>query len=625
MRIGIFVGDIYQKYESIVIRTMEKYALSHGITLDIFGSFAIPDNNVLHAEGEKSILYLPKLEDLDGIIAMGDTMERFGMNKEMAKHLNRAAKCPIVSLRAREKGWYNILADNENAMYEMTRHFIEKHHFRNICFVTGRMTMEDAKERLAGYKKAMAEAGIKVTENMVYYGDYWNEHGREIVDFFLNRKEGMPSAIICSNDYMALSVCDELKKRGIKIPEEICVSGFDNLEEGQMYDPSLTSVSVPFEEMAERALETAVSLAKGETIEKEQYFYGKNQYRQSCGCKEHTEQISPTLLKEENAKIHCLAKECIYMSTDFESALNEKECLEWAADYVKKLDVKNCFICLNQTQEKKIHEETEHERKKKICLRHYMDGDGRSVFVNIPFSRSLLLPKRYLPILNDNVNLFIPLHCKNEIYGYFIFQMEDKKGYAVDERFEFFCMNMGNSLKKVYMYCELFSAKDVMQLYLKDPLTNIYNRRGFERKLVEICEFSKNRDKTIAVVSIDMDGLKYINDTFGHMTGDESLICFSKCLTSVLDKGEFCARMGGDEFFAVLIMDDADREKRFKRQLSERIKKENRLIKEDYVLDASVGICVVEDPSSIMEYLHMADQRMYENKRMKKKKQDITK
>lgn len=620
MKIGVFIGDIYQKYETIAIKAMEKYALAHGITLYVFGSFATPGENVLHAEGEKSILYLPSLEELDGLVAMGDTMGQFGMEQELRKRLKKEAACPIVSLRAKEKEWHNVLIDNEKAMYEMTRHFIEEHHFKDICFVTGIMSMADAKERLAGYQRAMEEAGITVTEEMVYYGDYWRRQGAKIVDFFADRKEGLPSAIICSNDYMAISVCDELKKRNIRIPEGVCVSGFDNLDEGIIYEPPLTGVEVPFEKMAERALKTAVALAKGENVEQYQYLFTQNHYRQSCGCENCKDTHLMDEYKKENEKFRYLAKECIYMSTDFESALNEQECLKWAGNYIQGFEVEKCFICL-YAQEKELGDDVWEEAERSVSLRYYMNEEGKSIYPDIPFSEKLLLPEEYLPLLDKKTNIFIPLHCKNEVYGYFIFQMQEGKDRYIDERFEFLCMNMGNALKKVYMYYELFSVKDIMQLYLKDPLTNIYNRRGFERKLSEIYKCAGKNNQKVAMVSIDMDGLKYINDTFGHAKGDESLICFSRCLTSVLDKGEFCARMGGDEFQAVLILDEPARAQRFERQLAERIRQENSHVKEDYAIDASVGICPVEKEASIMEYIHIADQRMYENKRMKKSKQ----
>ncbi len=616
MRIGIFIGDINQTYSSIIIKEMEAYARDHHITLYIFGSFSMPGKNILYAEGEKSILYLPKLKELDGMIIAGDTMGRFGMEQELRERLNREAECPIVSIRAKEEGYYNVLIDNVTAMYDMTNHFIKDHGFRDICFVTGRMTMEDAERRLEGYKKAMAEAEIPVTEQMIFYGNYWKDQSADIVDYFTEGREKMPSAIICSNDYMALAVCEELHRRGIRVPEDICISGFDDLEEGRMYQPDLSSVHIPFEKMARQALETAVALARGNTADQCRLIHGENRYRHSCGCGRDSVS-SNNRFRSRNTKFRYMAKECIYMSADFESALNERECLEWIGHYIREFDLENCFICLKQGDGSGQREPVKTVWGEPVSLKHYLDEEGNSVFVDIPFPEKQLLPTQHLSLLENKVNIFVPIHWKNEVYGYFIFQMKTGENSIMDEKYEFFCMNVGNTLKRIYMYDELFSVHDIMQMCIKDPLTNIYNRRGFERKLMEVCDVVKRKGKRIAMVSIDMDGLKYINDHFGHLKGDESLVTLSRCLCAVLEKGEFCARMGGDEFAAVLLLNEPGRIERFQNQLQDRLSLENKRIKEHYTIDASIGICEAENNDSIMEYIQLADKKMYENKRRK--------
>lgn len=620
MKIGVFLGDIYQKYQSIITKTLEKYAAEWGITLYIFGAFATPANNILYEEGKKSILYLPDLTKLDGIITAGDTLGHLGMEQELYELLEKEAGCPVVSLRTKTNAYHNVLLDNEGAMYAMTRHFIEKHNARKICFVTGIMDMVDARERLEGYKKAMKEAGIPVTEDMVYYGDYWRRQGDKIVNYFIKDNMEYPEVIICSNDYMAISVSDALKARGIRIPEDICISGMDNLDVAKMYNPPMTSIAVPFEKMAKKALEDVVALAKGEDVGKDICLLADISYRESCGCQTVEKENVMQAYQEENQSIRYTAKECIYMSGDFESALSEKECIEWAGIHARRLDVENCFICI-RSKSKEINPEGEEVEKIGIKLMHYMNEEGESVYVDVPFSREKLLPKMFMPMLDEKTNIFVPIHSNNEVYGYCIFQLKKGMKHIMDERFEFLCINMGNTLKRIYMYYELFSVKDIMHLYLQDPLTGMYNRRGFERRLISITEYSRRTQKKLAVVSIDMDGLKYINDTFGHMKGDESILRFSKCLSVSLNKTEFCARMGGDEFQAVLLLDEPDRVECFEMQLRKTIADENAMIPEQYCIDASVGIQIVEDVMNIMECIQLADKKMYENKRSKVNKQ----
>lgn len=622
MKIGVFIGNINQKYEKTIIKSMENYAGKRGITLYIFGIFTTSGDNVLHAEGEKSILQFAGLRAMDGIIVAGDTLDRFGMQEELMERLKKEAKCPVVSLRSMEEDYYNILVDNETAMYEMTKHFTTEHGFRDICFVTGKMSMVDARERLSGYCRAMDEAGIPVTDDMLYYGDYWRKHGADIVEWFLKDRKNLPEAIICSNDYMALSVCEELEKRNIRIPEDICISGVDDVDEAQIHRPPLTTIRVPFEEMAEAAMEAVCRLAEGKAVECSQRLRLCNKYRMSCGCSKDDRGLQRDAYVEELFKYRYMIKECIYMSTDFESALSEEECLKWAADCAGEFEIDNCFICMKRREKREQHvADDKAEEEEILYLRHYMDENKESVFAEIPFIRANLLPDEFVPMLEKKSNIFIPLHCKDEIYGYFIFQLKDGAEYVMDEKLEFLCMNMGNALKKNYMYHDLFSMNDIMQLYLKDPLTSIYNRRGFERKMAELSALAEKSEESIAVVSLDMDGLKYINDNFGHVKGDETLMRFSSCLEDALEADEFCARMGGDEFEAVLLLSDKDRIERFQALLADRISRENKLIEEDYEVAVSVGIALVTKKEDYLKFMQLADTKMYENKRSKVRKQ----
>lgn len=615
MKIGMFIGDICESYQNIIVKTLEKYTKEKNITLYIFGSFVTPGKNILHAEGEKSIIYLPQLSMFDGIICAGDTMNHFGMEQDLVHYLSENASCPVVSLRSEEEAFYNILVDNEHAMYEMTRHFLEKGK-KDICFVTGRIEMVDAKERLAGYRRAMREAGHEVALEDVFYGTYWLNKSVEIVDAFFKERKRPPEVIICSNDYMALGVCDELKKRGIRVPEDVSVTGFDNILDIYIQQIAMTSVEVPFEEMAKRAVDTLIALKEGKSVEKDQRLKTRNLYRESCDYISENVGNNKIEYLEQIKSSRRMAKECIYMSTEFEGALNEQECIEWAATYFRGFGAKKCFICL-------YPDTSEYDADKNMFLRHYLDENGESVFSNISFKKKNLLPDEFLPEMEGTTSLFLPVHCKNEIYGYVILQMKEGDQYVLDEKIEFLNLTFGNALKKNYMYYDLFAVKDIMQMYLQDPLTEIYNRRGYDRRLVELHQMFNGEVSSIAMVSIDMDGLKYINDTYGHAEGDRVLRKFSQCLQSALKEDEFCARIGGDEFAAALIIDYPDRAETFRERLNQSIWEENCRMEKDFRLEYSMGICLVKEQDTFLECMHKADERMYKEKKGKLQKQGL--
>ena len=145
-----------------------------------------------------------------------------------------------------------MLLENKQPMKNMTRHFLEDHGFRDICYMSGKKELWDSAQRLEGFLEAMEEKGIPVTEHMIFHGDYWREKGKVAIDWFMEGRDTYPQAIICANDYMALSICEELRERGVNVPEDVCVSGFDYVYEAKFYQPSITSIFVDFPKMGAR-------------------------------------------------------------------------------------------------------------------------------------------------------------------------------------------------------------------------------------------------------------------------------------------------------------------------------------------------------------------------------------
>ncbi len=635
MKIAFFISDMHQMFGKQLIKTMEKFAKERKVELHVFASFGLLDNNLLHAEGEKSILYLANLENYQCIMVAGDTMARYDMHDELIGHLERNAKCPILGIRYEEVGHYNVLVHNHAAMKDMTRHFAYDHHFKDICFVTGRMQAKDAIERLAGYKDAMLEAGITVTDDMIFEGDYWRNKGPQILDYFMSKRDGkLPQAIVFSNDYMALSVGDELIKRGYSIPDDVCISGFDDIEEAQMYIPPLTSVKVPFDRMAIAALDMAISLANGNKIPQNQWCENEMHYRGTCGCNKHQVEFNKDIYHRQMLSMRNIAKQAIYMQSDFNRVSTEDECFDYVVEFLADADVESYFICLKKQDfsEEEVEKyfashdgNTPMERaaaaskkERMVTLRLFVDKKEGVVKEDIVFDKQDVLPPKYADRLQNKLSIVAPIHSMNEAYGYIVFQMSDDPDAIPNEKYELLCMYFGDTLRRIYMHQNMLSVRDAMHLYLRDPLTNIYNRRGFEQNFVVISNWAKQEGVGLAVVSMDMDGLKEINDQYGHKSGDFALCGIAGSLKSALRGKEFCARIGGDEFEAVLLLDTPDRIEEFKKTFADAVAQVNAEIEEDYTLQASIGIFVAEQQATMAEYMHSADVLMYENKRQKK-------
>lgn len=633
MKFALFIGDVYQNYSSTIVKESIEGAEKNGITLHIFSAFPSPDGKFLFATGEKSIYHVPNLSTYDAIIINSDTLVRFGAREEILEKIAKEATCPVISLRYEEDGdnFYNVLIHNEDAIYKMTRHILDVHGKKDICFVTGRMEADDAKERFAGYMKAMNESGINPGEDMIFYGDYWRERGKEIVDYFYDSRGHLPEAIVCSNDYEAFSVCEELTARSYKIPGDVIVTGFDNLEDSVLAVPALTTINVPFDKFGRMGIEYALEVINGTTTDKVRYIESNLELRESCGCIEHFE-----FDKNESHKALVRLREInqtgSYMAADFDNVLVETEAFGWARRYLSAQGLEKCFICLRKntgsfifdTEKEPYDNSPDSIQCKKdespISLKSYFDINGNYENVDIPFEEENLLPDEFLPDVEGRGSLYFPIHSKNEVYGYFCVVLGDRIENRVPGIFSYLSMFLGSSLKRMYMSRDLFKMQDVLKLYLKDPLTDVYNRRGFEEKFLNLFEKSRNDGREIYLVSFDMDGLKYINDNFGHQRGDSALISLSEAISNSLTDEELCGRMGGDEFSAVLIANDESRVEEFEKKFNDNLKKINDSITDAYRVEASYGIRRMDVYQTLKDNIEKADSLMYMHKNSKTNK-----
>ena len=214
MKICVFIGDMYRDYSLSIIKHLDYYAREKGHRIDVFGTCSITTSNPLHIIGFKSILNLPPIHEYDGIILCYDTLIHEGMAKDLVEELMTDTEAPpVVCIRAEIPGFYNVLPNNRGLMHEIDQYVISMCKSDDIGFVTGMDELTDSYERRLGFEDAMREAGYEVSEDKIFHGNYWITQGPEMADFFIKEDGTLPEAIICSNDYEAIAICNELIQR----------------------------------------------------------------------------------------------------------------------------------------------------------------------------------------------------------------------------------------------------------------------------------------------------------------------------------------------------------------------------------------------------------------------------
>jgi two-component system cell cycle response regulator len=161
----------------------------------------------------------------------------------------------------------------------------------------------------------------------------------------------------------------------------------------------------------------------------------------------------------------------------------------------------------------------------------------------------------------------------------------------------------------------------VRTMAVTDELTGLYNRRGFFSLVEKLFQLCKREKKGIFMLYTDLDGLKKINDTFGHKEGDIALIDIADILRNNYRESDIIARIGGDEFVVIPIGTTEDSAEIATSRLQKSIEIHNSEINRSYKLSLSFGIAYYdpENPCSIDDLLVQGDKLMSEQKRHKQK------
>jgi LacI family transcriptional regulator len=211
-----------------------------------------------NADEESRCIDMLRARRVDGIIVLTGRLSN--------AVLNRCARdLPVVATGRSVKAasnFYSLYFDNVAGGRLATEHLLALGH-RRIAFIAGNADHPDANERLHGYRTALETAGIAFDPALVTMGMFHEESGRMAMEELLDR--GRPfTALFAANDQMALGACLALNQRGIRIPQDISLIGFDDLIASRYSMPPLTTIHHPAYELGQLAAHAMLSLLRGE-------------------------------------------------------------------------------------------------------------------------------------------------------------------------------------------------------------------------------------------------------------------------------------------------------------------------------------------------------------------------
>ena len=620
--LALIAAGIDEEFQRGIIDGVIDFAKKHDTNISCFSAFCGVVSGRGFDVGENNIFNLINIKMYDGVILMINTIPDVEVKQKLLA-VTKASMLPVAVFDCDDEPQFlNVSIDNKKAMSELIRHVISVHGARDICYISGPRSNPEAMSRYGAYCDVLKEFGIPFDEKKVYFGDLRFFSGKLAVETLMAEGVKKPDAVICANDAMALAVLDEVENRGYKVPDDLIVTGFDNIYHARHRMPALTTVDRPLEEAGYAACEMLYNAISGKSWEKVRRLEAKPVFSESCGCTDESLSDIDTYRKTtfdmidyNKSNVRLLNS----LTSEMAEADTAEECMRIIGEKISEINCERFCICLCDdwisSYSMKIEDSLIHGYSSKMSAPLIWNKGEIS---EVKCFRSSNIDPRYFTT-GGNISFYLPLHFRERCLGYAIISNSDfpTKSLVCHS----LMMSISHSLENIRRLINLNNViEEPDRLYVIDPLCNIYNRNGFIRAADNLFNECRMLGQKMLICFVDMDGLKFINDNYGHSEGDFALRTLSAIVNDSCDESMICARFGGDEFIVIGLNAEEDDIEKVETNIRRRIEHTNKLISKPYRVECSLGTIVtrISDEMTLFRLITKADEIMYEQKKRKK-------
>jgi LacI family transcriptional regulator len=254
--IGLVMPELVDEFFTEIIRGVDEIAHAKGYYTMVSGTHS---NRTMI----ESIMNFMGNGIVDGMILMAPSL-----NDPIKKIIkNKTTPVVIVGCNKESERLDSVEIDHYRGAYEMTEYLIKEKSYKKIAHIAGPEINNDAIQRKNGYCDALKKNKLKVKKEWIADGGFTIKGGEEACRKILSAKS-KPDVIFASNDMMAFGCYNVIKELGLKIPEEIAVTGYDNVFTSKYISPRLTTVDVPIYEAGKKAAEILIDKIENELTHK---------------------------------------------------------------------------------------------------------------------------------------------------------------------------------------------------------------------------------------------------------------------------------------------------------------------------------------------------------------------
>ena len=590
--IGVIITDCHIDFQEEIMRGISSQAFKSNCDVAVIAPLHNFYSGTAHKDTEKYIFDLILSEKFDGFLYDRNTFYGEEIRSYIDGLLTISGKPVMLLDSCDHKNFETTSVDDCDAFEMITDHLIEAHECRKIYCLTGPKKVYVSEERLKGFLTSMKKHGLPVDKNSVHYGDFWMEAAKNMAEKIIDGRLPRPDAVVCGNDITAISLIRHLSTKGIKVPGDIAVTGYDASVEGASFEPSITSYSRPNFQLGSEAFRRLYRIITGRICPKVPNENGELRIGRSCGCNKQ-----PALHKDtkRNKKVNSrLESNVLYgdMLFDITNTDSPSVFADRLDNYTYMLyKMAHLRICLTQKYmnstkgiyhdklDFKCGDDVRMILAKSSIAREYSHPDF--------FSSSELIPDFDIDRKYPSVFYISPIHYNDNFFGY--------SAVSFGKHTISFSSLYLQWINYVNVALELVRIKAIMshtilntnRALLYDKVTGMLNRSGIEQ------EFAKRlavigHTSSADFITIELTGIKNTYYRSGEEKCNQISSSFAKLLKSCISSKEVCG-MWNSQTLCVISF-DSGRASDIYEELSSKLKEKRYDQSDDCNIDFSVGL-----------------------------------
>ena len=510
-KIAVIIPQISSNTETGFLDAIHTKASKYGYdTIIISGVINYVDQHLdlSYSKGQINIYDLILHGDFDGFIFEANSFCSSRLRNNITELLRRR-DIPCVAVNYEQPYFPVVSADEEIQPYLSAMHLIKQHGCRKLYCIGGNKDDIPSEKRISGFRKAMAESALPYDEKDIFYGNYWRQVPHQIALDIAEGRLEKPDGIVCGSDIMAVELVRTLNENGVRVPEDVKVTGCDGNVISQNERVTVTTVAGQERRNGTLAINKLLELM-GNTVTDED-IPPELVIGESCGCGDNG----------GLRRSRCLSDIHEYSGTVF-SILEQRKTNSHGEMIRRMSECKNIYDVIGTFMGCCYMISTGIKAELCLCDDWYRDLDDPSVYRRGGLPDNMILAietcyeggekmvnfktKDIFPSLSKphspRLTMITSLHYKGQIFGYVGFTYKKAIHIILDEFYTNWCDAAASGLNTVQnkMYKDYVNNR-IESLSEFAPVLGIYNKRGLINKLMNMIAENSSTHLSLTLIS----------------------------------------------------------------------------------------------------------------------------